>query len=440
MLALLFVFIASPFLVAAQTNSSFYQDGSSASATVREQWIRGYRGQTSDLQQKINALGGTANASVLMPVLFGVGIKDISPNFGDPRSGGRTHEGEDIMAVKGTPIVSPTPAVVIHTGVGVTEGNYVYTANPGGETFVYMHLDRIGEGVTVGLVLGQGSLIGYVGNTGNASGGAAHLHFEVHNSSSVPVDPFPRLTGELSLQEKISDLANILTQTSDSSALAQFLVLNFRSTFTAALAANVTLPALITNFLASMPNVPPPSGSGNSLPAGDLTLGSTGALVVTLQSYLIQAARGAAAARLALAGATGNFGPLTLTALVEYQTSVGISPASGYYGLATRTFIEAHPIGAPQPPPVSTTPGTGTATLTRNLYIGISGEDVRTLQRLLNDKGFLVSGTGAGSWGNETIYFGPATLAAVIRLQVARGIAPAAGYVGPITRASLVSL
>jgi len=65
-------------------------------------------GRSSETQQKISALPTTADPNVTMPVLFGVSVNDISPNFGDPRSGGRTHEGEDIMATKGTPIVSPT--------------------------------------------------------------------------------------------------------------------------------------------------------------------------------------------------------------------------------------------------------------------------------------------------------------------------------------------
>ncbi|MFA5877461.1 MAG: M23 family metallopeptidase, partial [Candidatus Paceibacterota bacterium] len=135
-------FIGAPVLsIAATTTPSwggFINEGSNESNTVRQERIRGWRQQSSDLQQKIDLLGSTAVTSVAMPVLFGVAIQDISPNFGDPRSGGRTHEGEDIMATDGTPIVSPTPAVVLRTGSGSTEGNYVYTANPGGETFVYM--------------------------------------------------------------------------------------------------------------------------------------------------------------------------------------------------------------------------------------------------------------------------------------------------------------
>ena len=418
---MLFVFIATSVMAATPLDTNqLYHEGQSESG----QWGR----PSSDLQQKINTLNSTANPYVYMPVLFGVAIKDISPNFCDPRYGGRTHEGEDIMAVKGTPIVSPTPAVVLRTGVGETEGNYVYTANPGGETFVYMHLDRIGEGVISGLVLAQGSLIGYIGNTGNASGGAAHLHFEIHNSSGIPIDPFPRLTGEFSLQEKISYLSTILTQTSDS-ALPQFLVSNFRATFVSALVLNITLPASIINFLVSIPETPTPTGS---LPAEDLDIGSSGIKVVELQRYLIQTASGTAATRLASAGATGYFGAITRAALMEYQTSMRISPSNGYYGSATREFITAHPLTSQNNPT--------SVTFTRNLYLGISGEDVRTLQKLLNANGYTVAITSYGSAGNETTYFGPATKAAVIKFQITKGISPVAGYVGPITRLALLSL
>ncbi|MES2135316.1 MAG: peptidoglycan-binding protein [Patescibacteria group bacterium] len=431
-MTLLFVLVLLPATATARS----YRDGSNEATTTRQQWIREYRQQSSELQQKINALPSTANQSVFMPVLFGVGVKDISPNFGDIRDGGaRTHEGEDIMAVKGTPIVSPTPAVVLRTGVGSGEGNYVYTANPGGETFVYMHLDRLGEGVVSGLVLAQGSLVGYVGNTGNASGGPAHLHFEIHNNSNVPVDPFPRLTSEFSLQEKMSHLSTILLQNTDSATLARLLVTNFRGTFLNALAANVILPIQIIDTMASIPVVPVSGGTLNTLPAGDLDIGSSGVAVTALQKYLIQADSGVASTRLSGTGATGYFGIITKAALMEYQVLVGIAPPSGYYGPTTRMFIEAHPL-AVTPPPTS---GNGTA-LTRNLYYGISGSDVLTLQKILNANGFIVATSGAGSAGNETIYFGSATRTAVIKFQLSHGITPAVGYVGSITRTALASL
>ncbi len=435
----------TPFRTASSSYGRLYFDGSNTPSSTLQQQIRGYRQQSNDLQQKMSALPSVANAAVFMPVLFGVGVKDISPNFGDPRSGGRTHEGEDIMAVKGTPIVSPTPAVVLHTETGVDEGNAVYTANPGGETFVYMHLDHFGEGVVSGLVLTQGSLIGYVGNTGNASSGPAHLHFEIHNSTGVPTDPFPRLTAEFTPAQKILFLTTILTQTADPISLSRFLVTNFRSTFVVALAAGVVLPAQVSDALALIPatvvSVSVPSAQG-PLPAGDLDVGSSGAAVVTLQKYLIQAASGAAATRLAGAGATGAFGAITEAALVEYQAAVGISPASGYYGPITRAFIAAHPAVAAQlsaaaGSSTNNSTSSGVVMLSRDLYRGASGEDVRTLQKLLNTDGFLVATIGSGAPGSETIYFGAATETAVIKFQIARGIVPAVGYVGPLTRAAL---
>lgn len=337
----LFLFIlASPSSLLAATNTGSYNEGSLDSGESREERFRQYRRQSSELQKKIEVLDDDAVENVPMPVLFGVGLNNISPNFGDPRSGGRTHEGEDIMAVKGTPIVSPTEAVVIRTGVGPSEGNYVYTANPGGETFVYMHLDEIGEDVENGTVLEEGDLIGYVGNTGNASGGAAHLHFEIHNDSNDPVDPFPRLTDEFSIEEKIKYLEEILDQSSDEDSLVEFLVRNFRSTFIFAKNENIVLPQPIIDELGII-NTNPGSNGGSPL------------------------------------------------------------------------------------------------LLSRNLYLGISGDDVRALQVWLNNNGFAVSQSGAGSIGNETKYFGPATRAAVIRFQIANNISPAIGYVGAITRGVL---
>ena len=314
---------------------------SSTSATER---IRSYRYQSDEMNQKITSLPTNAEYAIKIPVLFGVGIKNIAPNFGDPRSGGRTHLGEDIMAIDGTPIVSPTKAVVLRTGTGPSEGLYVYTANPGGETFVYMHLSKIGEGVVEGTVLEQGSLIGYVGNTGNAIGGAAHLHFEVHTADRVAVDPFPKLTQEFTIAEKMVYLYKILAQTSDANTLSLFLVKDFRSTFNLALTQGVVLPSIIQNLLSTTPsiNVPLPTvPTVGDLPADELAYGSKGPLVITLQQKLIARAVGPAGIRLAQAGATGSFGLLTENALKEYQMIMNISPANGYYGSATKTLLES---------------------------------------------------------------------------------------------------
>jgi peptidoglycan hydrolase-like protein with peptidoglycan-binding domain len=418
----------------AQTASSTVPYDSGTTPTQR-QMIGQWR-QSSDLQQKIAALSSTAIQSLPMPVLFGVAPSDLTPNFGDPRAN-HPHEGEDIMAVKGTPIVSPTAAVVLRLEQGATEGNGIYTANPGGETFVYYHLDHYAEGIAAGQILQPGSLIGYVGNTGDAAGGPAHLHLEIHNSAGTPTDPFPRLTAEFTPAQKISFLTTILGITADPVALSDFLVTNFRGDFTDDLAANISLPTPIINALATISPATSAAASatnGGSLPAGDLALGSSGSAVVSLQQFLIAKAVGPAAARLAGASATGNFGPITEAALTEYQIAAGISPADGYYGPVTRAAVAANT--------TTTTPSTGSGTpvFTRDLYYGVSGTDVLALQKFLNAHGCTVAASGAGSVSNETIYFGPATRAAVITFQLAHSISPAVGYVGPITRAVLATL
>jgi len=300
-------------------------------------------GRSSETQQKISALSATADPNVTMPVLFGVSVNDISPNFGDPRSGGRTHEGEDIMATKGTPIVSPTQAVVIRTtsDLSASEGIAVYTANPGGETFVYYHLTSIGEGVVPGLSLDRGSLVGYVGNTGNASGGPAHLHFEIHNNSGTPMDPYPRLKSDFTSSEKMAYISKILTQTADPQALSQFLVSNFRSDFVEAINSNLAVPDVIKNILGPNPTLYASVKFDTVTSTKDLDVGASGADVIALQKYLIEKNKGQKAKALATAGATGYFGSLTKAALAEFQASVGISPAIGYYGSKTREYISA---------------------------------------------------------------------------------------------------
>jgi hypothetical protein len=80
-------------------------------------------------------------------------------------------------------------------------------------------------------------------------------------------------------------------------------------------------------------------------------------------------------------------------------------------------------------------------TFNTNLTVGSKGTDVMNLQKVLNmSADTRVATTGAGSPGSETSYFGPATKAAVMKFQQKYGITPAAGYVGPVTRAKLNSM
>ncbi|MBI4065701.1 peptidoglycan-binding protein [Candidatus Kaiserbacteria bacterium] len=72
-----------------------------------------------------------------------------------------------------------------------------------------------------------------------------------------------------------------------------------------------------------------------------------------------------------------------------------------------------------------------------NLTVGSLGSEVKALQEFLNAKGYTVATSGAGSAGNETTKFGSLTKAALIKYQKAKGITPAVGYFGPVTRAAV---
>ena len=79
------------------------------------------------------------------------------------------------------------------------------------------------------------------------------------------------------------------------------------------------------------------------------------------------------------------------------------------------------------------------ASFKRNLSVGATGTDVKSLQMYLNAHGFPVAASGAGSPGNETTKFGKATKAALAKWQASVGISPATGNFGPLTRAYLAA-
>lgn len=89
----------------------------------------------------------------------------------------------------------------------------------------------------------------------------------------------------------------------------------------------------------------------------------------------------------------------------------------------------------------SSTPSSGASCsqFTRDLTIGSTGADVQALQKILNANGYPVAASGAGSPGNESTYFGSLTASALGKWQASKGISPAVGYFGPITRAALAS-
>ncbi len=129
-----------------------------------------------------------ADQVLLMPVQ-GVAARTVANTWHAPRSGGRKHEGEDIFAPRGTPVLAATDGVVVRFGGGKLGGNAVWVAGRGGRVYYYAHLDRYRQDLKVGDVIDAGDVLGYVGNTGNARTTPPHLHFGIYGPHDA-VDPF----------------------------------------------------------------------------------------------------------------------------------------------------------------------------------------------------------------------------------------------------------
>ena len=122
-----------------------------------------------------------------------VSRRAIADTWQAPRGTNRRHEGQDIFAPKGTPILSATNGFVYRIGENNLGGQTVSVIGSGGRVYYYAHLDAYARGIEVGDRVTTRTVLGYVGTTGNAQGTPPHLHFGVYTLNGA-INPLPLLT------------------------------------------------------------------------------------------------------------------------------------------------------------------------------------------------------------------------------------------------------
>jgi peptidoglycan LD-endopeptidase LytH len=133
---------------------------------------------------------GTVGPILAFPVQ-GRDQRAVQSFFGANRDAGRrSHQGIDIFAPRGTPVIAATAGIVRSTAPNALGGNVVWLSDPArSQTLYYAHLDR--QSVVEGQRVQLGDTLGFVGNTGNARTTPPHLHFGIYRRGEGPVDPYP---------------------------------------------------------------------------------------------------------------------------------------------------------------------------------------------------------------------------------------------------------
>ena len=135
---------------------------------------------------------GAMPAPTVLPVpVAGVEPSRLADTWGGARSEGRRHEGIDIFARRGTPVLAATEGIVLRVGSNRLGGQVVTVLGPGGQRHYYAHLDSYGD-VRPGMRIDAGKIVGYVGNTGNAATTPSHLHYGIYTAQGA-INPYPLL-------------------------------------------------------------------------------------------------------------------------------------------------------------------------------------------------------------------------------------------------------
>jgi murein DD-endopeptidase MepM/ murein hydrolase activator NlpD len=140
---------------------------------------------------------------LLLPVA-GANIAKLEDTFLEGRDGGdRTHRAIDILAPRGTPILSADDGRILRMSTNPLGGISMYAVDSQNRlVYYYAHLDHYNDAMSPGRTIAKGDTLGYVGTTGNAPKDIPHLHFQVMRWpadgkywNGEPLDPFEALGG-----------------------------------------------------------------------------------------------------------------------------------------------------------------------------------------------------------------------------------------------------
>lgn len=157
-------------------------------------------GPTIDRALYSMRLVAMAKPTALPVPVEGVRPRALRDTWGGARSEGRSHEGIDIFAKRGTPVISSTEGIVTKVGTNRLGGLVVWVLGPGGQRHYYAHLDRYAD-VAAGMRVEAGRVLGYVGDSGNAKGTPPHLHYGIYDMGGA-INPYPMLRAEATAASK----------------------------------------------------------------------------------------------------------------------------------------------------------------------------------------------------------------------------------------------
>lgn len=141
---------------------------------------------------RLHGLPAHMATPIACPVAGSVSFTDT---YGTARSGGRSHEGVDMFAAEGTPLVAVADGqtfLVENTDDDIG-GISLWIRTADGDSYYYAH-NSANVVRRSGLQVRRGELVGYVGRTGNAASTPAHLHFEIHPADGNATNPTPAVT------------------------------------------------------------------------------------------------------------------------------------------------------------------------------------------------------------------------------------------------------